>query len=81
MAGLDNGVIMPTVIVLTCLPPALILLAAQLLQAPWLGYVGRLFAIIYGAALFAGVGVIVAGRLMLQREAELVAATKPPERE
>jgi len=42
-----------------------------------LGLVGGLFSLVYGAAIFVWPGVIVAGRLLLQREAELVAATSP----
>jgi hypothetical protein len=79
IAALGNGVLLPAVIILVGLPPALLLLAAQLLEAPWLGFVGAPLAIIYGAAVFAGAGVIAAGRLMLPREAELLVATTVPD--
>jgi len=77
ISGLGNGVLMPTVIGLACLPPALFLAGGQLLSTPWLGLVGGLFSLVYGAAIFVWPGVVVAGRLLLQREAELVAATSP----
>lgn len=76
IAGLGNGVLMPAAIGLACLPPALFLLGGQLLALRWLGLAGGLFALVYGALVFYGVGVVFAGRLLLQREAEMVAATK-----
>lgn len=79
VAGLGNGVLMPAAIGLACLPPALFLAGGQLLDRPWLGLLGSLFALLYGLLVFAGAGVVLAGRLLLQREAELVAATKLPE--
>jgi ABC-2 type transport system permease protein len=79
VAGLGNGVLMPAAIGLACMPPALVLLAGQLLERPWLGFAGALFALVYGLFVFVGGGVVAAGRLLLQREAELVAATKLPE--
>lgn len=79
VAGLGNGVLMPAVIGLACLPPALFLVGAQLLEAPWLGLLGGLFSLVYGTIVFAWVGVVVAGRLLVQREAELIAATSVPE--
>lgn len=79
IAALGNAVLLPAAIVLAILPPALVLLAAQLLSTPWLGLAGGVFAMLYGVALFAGVGVVAPGRLTLQREAELIAATRLPE--
>lgn len=77
IAGLGNGFIMPAALSMVNTPPALFMIGAQLLSQPWLGYVGALFALAYGAALFYGVGVRLAGRLMLAREAELLVATRP----
>jgi ABC-2 type transport system permease protein len=79
VAGLGNAVVLPAAISLAILPPALLLLAGQLLGAPWLGLVAGVLTIVYGAVLFAGAGVIGAGRLTLQREAELIEATRLPE--
>ncbi len=79
IAGLGNGVIMPAVIGLACLPPAIFLVAGQLLEKPWLGLLGGLFSLVYGTAIYAWLGVVVAARLLLQREPELVAATNVPE--
>lgn len=81
IAGIGNGVIMPILISVASAPIALLLAGSQLLQAPWLGFAGAGFSLIYGAAILYGLGVVVAGRLTLQREAELLAATKPPEPE
>jgi ABC-2 type transport system permease protein len=79
VAGLGNAILLPAAIGLAILPPAAVLLAAQLLAIPWLGLAGGAFATVYGVALFAAVGVVATGRLTLQREAELITATKLPE--
>lgn len=79
VAGLGNAIVLPAAIGLAILLPALPLLAGQLLPASWLGIAGGFFALLYGAALFAGVGVVASGRLTLQREPELIAATRLPE--
>jgi ABC-2 type transport system permease protein len=79
IAGLGNGVLLPAVIGLACVPPALFLAGAHFLSAPWLGWAGGLFSLIYGLLIFAGAGVVASGRLLLQREAEMIAATKLPD--
>lgn len=79
IAGIGTGVVIPTVIGLVALPPGLMLAAAQLLQWSWLGFLGALFTLVYGAALLWGLGVVYAARLLLPREAELLAATRPPQ--
>ena len=79
VSGIGTGVVLPTAIALACAPPALALTAAQLLQWPWLGYLGALFSLLYGGAFLWGLGIRAAARLMLQREAELLAATRPPQ--
>lgn len=80
IAGLGNSIVVPAVIGLVSAPMALVLVASQLLSAPWIGYVGSLFALAYGLAIFYGLGIAVASRLLLQREAEVLVATEPPER-
>lgn len=80
IAGLGNSIIVPAAIGLVNAPVVLVLAASQLLSASWIGYAGSLFAMAYGVAVFYGLGITTAARLLLQREAEVLVATEPPER-
>ncbi len=80
IAGLANSIVVPAVIGLATAPIALVLAASQLLSAPWIGYAGAVFSIVYGVALFYGLGIVTAARMLLAREAEVLVATEPPER-
>jgi hypothetical protein len=44
-----------------------------------LGFLGAFFSLIYGALLLTVLGIRTAARLMLQREAELLVSTRPPQ--
>lgn len=79
IAGIGTGVVIPSAIGLASLPPALLLAAAQLLHWPLLGFLGAFFSLIYGLLLLWVLGIRTAARLMLQREAELLVSTRPPQ--
>ncbi len=79
ISAIGNGLIVPAGISLALLPIAAPVIAAQALQIPALGYAAGLFALIYGAAIFYGLGVMLPGRLMLAREAQILVATRPPQ--
>jgi hypothetical protein len=61
-------------------PPALPLALAYWRDLPWLGVVGLLLGGLYATVVF-WYGMQLAGRLLLQREAEVVAALRQPSNE
>jgi hypothetical protein len=80
LTGLANGTLMPSVLALACLPGLLLLGIALWRQLEWLAMVSGIFTLIYGSILF-WYGTALAGRLLLQREPEVLQATKPAKEE
>lgn len=78
LTGLANGTLMPLMIAIFCFPAAAPLVAALWLDLDWLGLVGGGFALVYGVILY-WFGSQLAANLLLQREPEILKATKPKE--
>lgn len=78
LTGLANAFLVPAVAFVVSLPAALPLVVGYWWRVPAVGIVGGLASVVYGLALLA-VAVRLAGRLLLPREAEVLAATRPPE--
>lgn len=76
LAGLVNALLLPVIMGALSLPVAGPLAAGMLLDLPWLGVIGSILASVYGALLF-WFGIRLAGRLLLEREPEVLAATRP----
>jgi ABC-2 type transport system permease protein len=74
---LVNFLLLPPVFGLVTAPPALPLALAYWRDLPWLGWVGLLLSAIYATIVF-WYGMQLAGRLLLRREAEVVAALRQP---
>jgi hypothetical protein len=73
------GLLRPSVFGLVTAPPALplALALAYWRDLPWLGWVGLLLSAFYATVVF-WYGMQLAGRLLLRREAEVVAALRQP---
>jgi ABC-2 type transport system permease protein len=78
LTGLANGTLMPLMIAIFCLPGALPLVIALFTGLDWLALVGAVLTPVYGAVIF-WFGTKLAGRLLLQREPEVLIATRPKE--
>lgn len=78
LTGLANGTLMPLMIAVFCLPGALPLGIALFTGVDWLALIGAFLTPVYGAAIF-WFGTMLAGRLLLQREPEVLVATRPKE--
>ncbi len=78
--GLANVFLLPAVHGLVSLPAVAPLVLALLLQRDWVAWLGAPLALVYGAAL-AWLGTREAGRLLLRREPEVIAATRLPDEE
>jgi ABC-2 type transport system permease protein len=74
---LVNFLLLPPVFGLVTFPPIMPLVLAYWRDLPWLGVVGLLLSAIYATVVF-WYGVQLAGRLLLQREAEVIAALRQP---
>ena len=74
---LVNFLLLPPVFGLVTFPPIIPLGLAYWRDLPWLGVVGLLLSAIYAGVVF-WYGVQLAGRLLLQREAEVIAALRQP---
>jgi hypothetical protein len=78
LTGLANGTLMPMLNVLFCLP-GIVPLGLALWQGwDWLALVGAVVTLVYGSVLF-WYGTQLAGRLLVQREPEVLVATRPKE--
>ena len=77
---LVNFLLLPPVFGLVTAPPAIPLVLAYWRDLPWLGVVGLLLGGLYAGVVF-WYGVQLAGRLLLRREAEVIAALRQPHNE
>lgn len=78
LTGLANTLLVPAAMGFLSLPLALPLALSFWLELPLVGLLGSGLAVIYGLLLF-WAGTAWAGKLLLQREAEVIQATKLPE--
>jgi hypothetical protein len=74
---LVNFLLLPPMFGLVTTPPALPLVLAYWRDLPWLGLVGLFLGGLYAGVVF-WYGMRLAGRLLLRREAEVVAALRQP---
>jgi hypothetical protein len=80
VSGLANALLVPGVLGALSLPLALPLGLAIWFELPAIAVAGTLLGIVYGLVLF-WAGTAWAGQLLLQREPEVVEATRLPEEE
>ncbi len=78
LTALGNIFVVPLAIALICSPLVALFVAAFWWEQDWLVAVGVVVVLLYGAGVF-GLGVYLAERLMVQREAEIIAATRQPD--
>jgi ABC-2 type transport system permease protein len=78
LTGLANGTLMPMVIGILCLPGIAPLGLALWRGWDWLAPIGAVVTLVYGAVVF-WFGTRLAGQLLIQREPEVLAATRVKE--
>lgn len=78
LSALANIMLIPSLTGLLVLPVAAPLALAIWQEQSWIGVVGSFFALLYSLLVFAG-GIHLGGTVLLEREPELIAATRLPE--